>query len=263
MSHGEVSWFGHATVLVERGGTRVITDPLLRPSLTPLLRRRHPAPDVGSEEIDAVLISHVHHDHLDLPTLRTLSRHVPVFVPAGAAPLLRREGFVSVTELEPGDDVEIGAVRVQATEAVHAAVRRHTEEPPSLGFLFGEPGSFVYFAGDTELFDGLAAIAAEGIDLALLPVWGWGPTLGPGHMDPGQAAEALARLGAGRAVPIHWGTYTPVGARRLWPWMAERPAREFTASAARLAPRSEVIVLAPGDSVPAFDRTAPRLDGRP
>ena len=252
MSDGEVTWFGHATVVVEREGTRVITDPLLRPSLTPLLRRRHAAPEIESGTVDAVLISHVHHDHLDLRTLRTLSRHVPIFVPAGAAPLLRREGFVAVTELSPGEGAEIGAVRFRACEAVHTAVRRRTDEPPSLGYLFGESGALVYFAGDTELFGGMDEIAAEGIDLALLPVWGWGPTLGPGHMDPDQAAEALARLGARRGVPIHWGTYTPLGAGRLWPWMAERPPRQFSDSASRLAPDAEVIVLGPGESVPAL-----------
>jgi L-ascorbate metabolism protein UlaG (beta-lactamase superfamily) len=251
MSASEVTWFGHATVLVERDGTRVITDPLLRPSLMKFLRRRHEAPELEPESVDAVLISHVHHDHLDLPTLRTLSRHVPVFVPVGAAPLLTREGFVAVTEFQVGDEVVIGGLRIQACDAVHAAVRRRTSEPPSLGYLFGDPGSYTYFAGDTELFDGMEAIAAEGVDLALLPVWGWGPTLGPGHMDPDQAAEALARLRAARAVPIHWGTYTPFGAGRLWPWMAERPPREFAESAARLAPEAAVTVLQPGESIAA------------
>lgn len=252
VSAGEVTWFGHATVLVELDGVALITDPILRPSLTPLLRRRHPAPGLSSGEIDGVLISHVHHDHLDLPTLRTLSRHVPIFVPAGAGALLRREGFVAVTELAPGAGSAIGGLPFRACEAVHTAVRRRTSEPPSLGYLFGEAGSHVYFAGDTELFDGMAEIGRAGIDLALLPVWGWGPTLGPGHMNPEQAAEAVALLGAARAVPIHWGTYTPLGAGRLWPWMAERPPRQFAESAARLAPAAKVNVLEPGESVPAF-----------
>ena len=66
----------------------------------------------------------------------------------------------------------------------------------------------VYFAGDTDVFPGMAELAP--VDVALLPIWGWGPTMGPGHMDPARAAEAAALLGARLAIPIHWGTYYPV-----------------------------------------------------
>jgi L-ascorbate metabolism protein UlaG (beta-lactamase superfamily) len=97
-----VTYLGHATLVFERDGTTVLTDPLLRPSLMRLLRRRHDLPPIEPAGIDAILISHAHHDHLDLPTLRRLSRHVPLFVPAGIGGLLEREGFVSVSEVEPG-----------------------------------------------------------------------------------------------------------------------------------------------------------------
>ena len=252
MEERRVTYLGHASILLERDGTRLLTDPLLRPSLMRLLRRRHAIPELETTGLGAVLISHVHHDHLDLPTLRRIGRHTPVIVPAGTAPMLEREGFVDVREVEPGDQLEIGSIRVSVTEAVHEAVRRRAPEPPALGYLFGEPGALTYFPGDTAPFDGMAEIAARGVDLALLPIWGWGPTLGPGHMDPEQAAEALAVLGARRAVPIHWGTYTPVGAGRIWPWMSERPAREFAEHATRAAPAAEVTILEPGESLPAL-----------
>jgi len=247
-----VTYLGHASILLERDGTRLLTDPLLRTSLMQVLRRRHAIPDLETTGLGAVLISHVHHDHLDLPTLRRIGRHTPLVVPAGAAAMLEREGFIDVREVEPGDELELGSIRVAVTEAVHDAVRRRAPEPPALGYLFGEPGELTYFPGDTALFDGMSEIAERGVDLALLPIWGWGPTLGPGHMDPEQAAEALAVLCARRAVPIHWGTYTPVGAGRIWPWMSERPAREFAGHAARLAPAAEVTILEPGESLPAF-----------
>jgi L-ascorbate metabolism protein UlaG (beta-lactamase superfamily) len=248
----QVTYLGHASLLIERDGTRLLTDPLLRSHLTGFLRRRHDIPELETAGLGAVLISHVHHDHLDLPTLRRIGRHTPIVVPAGAGPMLAREGFVDVREVEVGEELELGSIRVEVTDAVHEAKRRRAPEPPALGYLFGEPGELTYFPGDTAAFEGMEAIAGRGIDLALLPIWGWGPTLGPGHMNPEQAAEALTLLQARRAVPIHWGTYTPIGAGRIWPWMSERPAREFAAHAAQLAPGVEVTILEPGESVPAL-----------
>ena len=106
----------------------------------------------------------------------------------------------------------------------------------------------VYWAGDTALFDGMRDLA-EDLDVALLPIWGWGPTLGPGHLDPERAARALAMLRPRFAVPVHWGTLAPLGAKRVWPWLFERPAREFVEWAQRLAPEVEVRVLKPGQSL--------------
>lgn len=250
MSDLTATYLGHATAEIEGGGTRLLTDPLLRPSLYRLLRRRHDLPAVELRGLDAVLISHVHHDHLDLPSLRRLSRQTPIVVPRGTAGLLDREGFTAIREVAPGDALEIGALRVRVTPAVHAAERRGTIAPPSLGYLVRGAGAGVYFAGDTEVFDGMAEIAAD-LDLALLPIWGWGPTLGPGHMNPLEAASALRLLRPKRVVPIHWGTYTPAGAPRIWPWMSATPAIEFTEHARRIHPETEVTVLAPGESISA------------
>jgi len=101
----------------------------------------------------------------------------------------------------------------------------------------------VYFAGDTDLFDGMAELGP--IDVALLPVSGWGPRLPAGHLDPRGAAEALRLLRPRIAVPIHWGTFrAPFGARP-----DDRPAREFAQAAAELAPEVEVRVLAIGETL--------------
>lgn len=249
VSELRATWLGHASVLFESEGTRVLTDPLLRPGLFGLLRRRGSRPAVDVGEIDAVLISHVHHDHLDLPSLGELGRDLPLLVPAGTGRLLEGRGFRAVREVESGERLELGALQVSVTPAQHGAVRRGTDRPPALGFrIDASAGPSAYFAGDTELFEGMAGIGAPGLDLALLPVWGWGPTLGPGHMDPGQAAEALRLLGAARAVPIHWGTYSPLGAGRLWPWMSHAPAAEFVAHARERAPAAEVVVLGVGET---------------
>ncbi len=255
MSDLSATYLGHATAQIEARGVRVLTDPLLRPSLFRFLRRRHQPPELEPAAIDAVLISHVHYDHLDLPSLRSLGTDTPMIVPRGAGALLRREGFSSVRELIAGESVDLDGLNVAATPAVHVASRRGTQAPASLGYLIDDGESSVYFAGDTELFPGMAEIGP--IDLALLPIWGWGPKLGSGHMNPGQAAEALRLLRARRVVPIHWGTYTPAGAPRIWPWMSEMPAAEFSARAQTLYPEAAVSILAPGESIAAAGSGGP------
>lgn len=249
MSELRATYLGHATALIEASGTRLLTDPLLRSSLMGVLRRRHGRPEVETRGLDGVLISHVHHDHLDLPSLRRLDRGTPLVVPRGAGALVARKGFTAVHEIAAGEVVELGSLRVEATPAVHLTSRRGAEHADCLGYLVGDGKVSAYFAGDTEQFDGMAGIGATGLDLALLPIGGWGPTLGSGHMDPGQAAAALELLRPRLAVPIHWGTYTPIGAPRIWPWMAHSPATSFAEQARRAAPDTEVVILAPGESV--------------
>jgi L-ascorbate metabolism protein UlaG (beta-lactamase superfamily) len=106
----------------------------------------------------------------------------------------------------------------------------------------------VYFAGDTELFPGMADLA-EALDVALVPVSGWGPSLGAGHMDPAQAAEAIAMLRPRLGVPIHWGTFLPLGLGRRHAHLLHDPPREFAAHVATLAPATRVAILAPGSSL--------------
>jgi L-ascorbate metabolism protein UlaG (beta-lactamase superfamily) len=105
----------------------------------------------------------------------------------------------------------------------------------------------VYFAGDTDLFAGMAGLV-EQLDIALLPIWGWGPSLGTGHLDPGRAAEALALLAPRLAVPIHWGTLRPFYRTPRARYLRE-PVDAFVAAAGELAPRVAVRVLGPGESL--------------
>ncbi len=244
-----VTYVGHATVLVEIDGVRLLTDPVLRRRVGPL--RRHGAPPDRrlTEDVDAVLISHLHHDHADVPSLRRLSRAVPVFAAPGAGDFLERLGFATVRELAPGDSGDVGGVRIAATEANHpAGGRRFERVSQAVGFeLTGSRR--IYFAGDTDLFDGMEAIGAGGrLDLALLPIWGWGTSIGAGHLDPERAARAAALLSPTAVVPIHWGTLYPLGLARLRPAPLHSPSRDFARRAAELAPQVEVRVLAPGET---------------
>jgi L-ascorbate metabolism protein UlaG (beta-lactamase superfamily) len=220
---------------------------VLRPWVGPL-RRQGPRPSPGvADDIDAVLISHLHLDHLDLSSLRRLDGSFRLLVPRGAGPFLRREGFVHVEELAPGESRDVEGVEVVATPAVHDERRWPVRGPRAepIGFVVRAARS-VYFAGDTDLFDGMDGLE-PGLDVALLPVWGWGPRLGPGHLDPERAARAAQLLRPSIAVPIHWGTFFPRGRRPGA--LLTAPPREFAARVAELAPHVTVRVLEPGASL--------------
>jgi L-ascorbate metabolism protein UlaG (beta-lactamase superfamily) len=242
-----LTWLGHATVEIDLGGTRLLTDPVLG-RRAGLLRRVAPAlPPAAVRRPDAILISHLHSDHVDLPSLRRIGTDVPILASTGAAPWLRRRGFGDVRALAPGDAVSVGGVGVRAVEAIHDGRRwRYGAEADALGFLVeGSPSA--YFAGDTDLFPAMADLAGH-VDIALLPVSGWGSTLGPGHLDPERAARAAGVIRPGLAIPIHWGTLGVPWSRPDRDARSE-PAREFAAAAQRLAPDVEVLVLEPGQRV--------------
>jgi L-ascorbate metabolism protein UlaG (beta-lactamase superfamily) len=243
-----ITFVGHSTVLIDTGEARLLTDPLLRDGILVFLRRHRGLDRSQLGNVDGVLISHFHHDHLDLPSLRALGAGLPIVVPPRGARFLRRRGFSRVTELGPGDATTLAGVGVRGVEAWHRGGRIFgLGKAGAVGYLIEGPPR-VYFAGDTELFPQMSALA-PGLDVALLPIWGWGRNLGSGHLDPAQAAHALTLLRPRFAVPIHWGSLAPIGARRFWPWVFDEPGRRFAAHAGRLAPDVDVRVLSPGESL--------------
>ena len=170
-----------------------------------------------------------------------------MIVPPGSRGFFERHGFERLTELAPGESTAVGTLTVTAVEADHDGGRRRgAAQVEPIGFLL-EGRRRVYFAGDTDIFDGMRDLS-PGLDLALIPVWGWGPTLGAGHLDPERAARAAALLSPRLAIPIHWGTLYPLGLARLRPGRLRLPAEEFIAHARRLAPQVGTRVLAPGES---------------
>jgi L-ascorbate metabolism protein UlaG (beta-lactamase superfamily) len=149
-------------------------------------------------------------------------------------------------------------VAVRAVPAVHDGRRTVGGRPyGTVGYLVRHGGLGIYFAGDTAWFAGMAHHVSEP-DLALLPVWGWGRSLGPGHMGPADAAAAAAAVGARIAVPIHWGTFVPFGRRRRYGRLLRDPAGQFAEIAAASAPSVEVRVLRPGDRVSVGARALSR-----
>ncbi|MET9444965.1 MBL fold metallo-hydrolase [Streptomyces sp. NPDC006610] len=248
----EITWWGHATCTVADSDVRLLTDPLFARRLAHLRRRRGALPPPDARRADAVLISHLHADHLHVPSLAPLAPGTRLLVPRGArraVPALRRLAHLDVTEVAPGDAMRIGALDVRVVPALHDGRRLPfgPRRAPALGYVV-EGGARTYFAGDTGLFDTMADEVGP-VDVALLPVGGWGPYLGEGHLDPGLAAEALARLAPAAAVPVHYGTYWPIGMDAVRPHEFHTPGEEFARLAAVRAPKVAVHRLAHGEGV--------------
>ena len=241
-----LTYIGHATVMIELDGVRILTDPVLGRRLGPL-RRHGPAPDPAAfGAIDAVLISHGHPDHFNGASLRAVPGAPVLVVPQGLGPDASRGGH-EVREVSANDRVEVGSVRVIAVPARHGRWPRQRSVRP-LGFLI-EGSMRVYFAGDTALYPAMAGLAGR-VDVALLPVGRWGPPRGPARLDPSTAVDAAALGGAGVAIPIHWGTlYMPGFAAGRWGWGSLDAGDAFATEAAKRTPDLDVRVLRPGESI--------------
>lgn len=252
-----LTFLGHSTVLVDLDGVRVLTDPLLGHLAAGAIRRQVPhvlADSLGP--ISAVFISHGHVDHLDLASLRALPGEPIIIVPVGLGRLVGKATHRVVSEMRPGELLQVGSLTLEAVPAAHSRRRSpFTTAEAALGVLILGSSS-VYFAGDTDLFPGMAQLAGR-VDVALLPVGGWGPRLGRGHLGPERAAEAVALIRPAIASPIHWGTLYPLGMRRLAGRRFEAPGEAFREAVAARSPDIEVRVLQPGQSM-LLDRSARR-----
>lgn len=249
MPGDRITFLGHSTVLIEMEGTRLLTDPVLGHVLWSIRRR---APSVAAhhlDQVDAVFISHGHFDHLDLKSLRALPGTPIVIVPAGLGRIVGRTGLGEVHEMQAGERLRLGELELEMVPAAHG--RRRSPRVTSSGALgcLVSGHATVYFAGDTDVLPAWEGLAGR-VDVALLPVGGWGLRLGRGHLDPEMAARAAAVLRPSVAVPIHWGTLSPLGLHGVMGHRFHAPGPAFAEAVARLAPGVTVHVLAPGASMP-------------
>ncbi len=245
------TYLGHATVLIEMAGMRILTDPILVNRLAFLTRVAAPPAAADSRDISLVLISHLHLDHLERRSLARVGTEVPVVIGRGGGDLVRRWGWTDVTEVVPGDRLQIGELALTATPADHAHERSALgPRGTAVGFVLETDTERAYFAGDTDLFPEMATLAVDGFDLALLPIAGWGPRLGPGHLNPTRAVEAAGVLGARMVVPIHWGTLWPAGMAVVSRQRLVAPAEEFARQMAEHQPTVRAIIAQPGERIP-------------
>ena len=233
-------------------GTTLLTDPVLTDRLAHLRRMAGPRPVLPGPP-DAVLLSHLHADHCHLASLRLIPGSPLLIVPRGAAAFiargLGRAAGERCVELSPGEEIQVGAIRVRAVKAVHPGGRGPWSklEAVAVGFVV-EGSARSWYAGDTGLFDEMSTLGP--LDLALIPVGGWGPTLhSHEHLDPEQAAESLRRVRAAWAVPVHYGTLWPVGLGRLRQHMFSSPGPRFAELAAETSPDTQVRVLQQGETL--------------
>lgn len=244
-----VRWLGHASTVLDLDGVRLLTDPLLRTHAHLLRRRGGPPARADWADPAAVLISHLHHDHAELASLRLVAG-APVLAAPVNARWLRAHGLVSVGLADdqwwtvPGTDV-----RIRPVPADHGHRPMPHRPNAACGFVVAAGDRRIWFAGDTAPYAAMAdlpELAGGPIDLALVPVGGWGPRLSGGHMDPVQAARVCAVVGVRAAVPVHWGTLHAPVSRRLPPGWMDVGGPAFAAAAGREAPGCDVHVLRPG-----------------
>ncbi|WP_436527446.1 MBL fold metallo-hydrolase [Actinoplanes sp. HUAS TT8] len=252
MSTTTVTWWGHSTVWLADSGVTLLTDPVLTDRLAHLRRMVGPPPRLPGAP-DAVLLSHLHADHFHVASLKAVPGNPLLIVPRGAAAFAAKALGAAAArrcvEVAPGEEVEVGAVRVRAVPAKHDGGRGpwSRDRAEAIGFVV-EGEARTWFAGDTGLFDRMHEFGP--LDLALIPVGGWGPSLGAhGHLDPADAAEALRRVKAAWAVPVHYGTLWPIGMGRMRQHMFAEPGPRFAELAARTSPDTRVRVLTQGETL--------------
>lgn len=224
-----VTWIGHATVLAQFGGLNLLTDPIFSARASPLPfagPKREQPPGVALAalpHIDAVLVSHNHYDHLDLPSCRALLRQPggsPLFIaPLGLAAWFRARGIERVVELDWWQGHAVGGIDIVLVPARHWSARGLNDRMKTLwgGFAVFAPDCQLFFAGDTGYsrdFLNIRERFAErqrdgGFDLALLPIGAWAPRwfMRDQHIDVEEALKIHADLGARRSLGVHWGTF--------------------------------------------------------
>jgi L-ascorbate metabolism protein UlaG (beta-lactamase superfamily) len=247
-SRNSITYLGHSSLLIEIDGFRLLTDPIFRDRVTILKRTWPKVSEIFYHNIDTVLISHLHYDHMDFPSLRMIETPFELIVPKGSAPILHKNQFQDFREISVGETLQKGPVSITATYADHNRSRLFFGPfADAIGYMVNG-SSKVYFPGDTRYVPEFSSLAG-GIDLALMPVWGWGPDRGAMHMSPEEAAQALSLLKPRMAIPIHWGTYLPWGLHwNEWDFHTI-PPQQFVNHAKEVAPQVDVRILTPGQSM--------------
>jgi L-ascorbate metabolism protein UlaG (beta-lactamase superfamily) len=200
-----VTFVGHATAMLTTAEARVLTDPLLANFLWGLRRAEAAALHADdAADVSLVLISHAHHDHLHLPSLRRLPRQATIVVPPRCEDLLAGAGFAAVEVLEPGEELVHRDLTVTAVAARHEGARGLARWRGAAGYVVRTGSVSAYYAGDTGYFSGFQEIGERlHPQVALLPIAGYEPLpMRASHMSPLDALYAFEDLGAEVLIPV-------------------------------------------------------------
>lgn len=256
----KLTYIGHATLLLEIGGARLLTDPNFDPKLGRVLPRVSP-PGIALEKLpalDAILLTHAHADHLSFDSLERLPRGIPLFAPPVVARWLRRLGFDHAVDLAPGTSARVGRVDVHAASATHHGNRYGFDRWRGAANMYLlDAGESMFFAGDTALVDDTHHLvervlwdSGRELDLAMLPIgyapW-WKPGFKKGHLTHDAALTLFERLRAQVLVPYHWGTFRHITATAhdAIDRLRERLESHHLAHAVRIVEPGESLELPP------------------
>jgi L-ascorbate metabolism protein UlaG (beta-lactamase superfamily) len=249
-----ITYIGHATLLIEIGGKRILTDPNFDPTLGRFLARVS-APGIPLSQLpklDMILLTHAHADHLSFRSLAEI-QPVPLYAPPAVARWIKRHGVSNAIEFGPGESLTAGGLTIHAEIASHSGNRYLLDRwrRQANMYLLDTNSESIFFAGDTALRDQTTKVVerelnGRQLDVAMLPI-GYAPSwkvgFRRGHLTSLDALTLFERLGAQYLIPYHWGTFNHVTASA---YDAIREMREHIKTHAR---GSDVRILDPGQSL--------------
>lgn len=235
-----ITWIGHASFYLQFAGHSVIVDPNWASWHGPVKRQIKPGLKLGDvPEVDLVLVTHAHFDHLHKPSLRTLQAREGIVVPRGSSSLVRRLGFPAVHEMKVWDELCFETLEIIHTPSHHWGARfLHDTHRDYGGYIVRTGGKSVFHCGDSAYFGGFQEIGRRhAIDVALMPIGAYDAPSGRDvHLNPEEAVRAFADLGAKVLIPMHYGTF-PLGNEPL-----HEPVERLLAEADRLGISDQVLI---------------------
>lgn len=241
-----VTWLGHAGFFAQIAGVNLLIDPNWALWHGPIKRVRHPSVWASDlPPIDLVLVTHAHYDHLHMPSLRRVANGQPIIVPKGVGGIVKRAGFGQIIELDTWQHAKFRDLEITLTPARHWGARMiHDTHRGFGGYLITSRERTLFHCGDSSMFDGFQDIGKRaGIDLALMPIGAYqAPSGRPVHMNPEEALDAFAMLGAQHMVPMHHDTF-PLGGEPI-----HEPAERLSRAALERKIQDRVRILHEGES---------------